>query len=202
VTPPPLSLVVDLGGVAARFRPDRRLSALTSATGLPPELIHQRLFVSGLDHDAELGQYDAQSIAAVIIERLEFRLSADTLVSAWAQAFDPNFELLDALSQIRRPLALFTNNGPMLDLCMSGPLANLAERFTTRVCSWQIAATKPDLRAFVAAADILEKDPSSLLLIDDSLANGVAARAACWSAIVHSSLERTISTLQEMLQPQ
>ena len=65
------ALVVDLGGVAARFRPERRLCALASATGLEAGLIHERLFESGFDHGSELGEHSVeQALAGVRGARL------------------------------------------------------------------------------------------------------------------------------------
>lgn len=68
-------LVVDLGGVAAHFRPDRRLEALARESGLPPHVIDERLFSSGLDHSAELGHHTTESITAAIVERLDDRIA-------------------------------------------------------------------------------------------------------------------------------
>ena len=92
-------LVVDLGGVAAQYRPERRLNALEQATGIPQDVIHERLFVSGLDRDAELGRHTIASITTALVERLEHRISIPTLIDAWALAFEPNVELLDGIAR-------------------------------------------------------------------------------------------------------
>jgi glucose-1-phosphatase len=188
-------LVVDLGGVAADFRPERRLVALAQATGLPADVIDERLFRSGLDHDAELGRHTVDSIAIEVIEHLDNRLDRDQLIECWSGAFEPNIELLRTLACVGTRRALFTNNGPLLDLCLAGPLTSVAEAFGFTICSWHIGATKPDPLAFARAADRLATPAERLLLIDDSPANVEAARTAGWHAILHQSVAETTATL-------
>lgn len=192
-------LLVDLGGVAANYRPERRLDALERETGIPTAVIHQRLFESGLDRDAELGLHTIESIAAAIIKSLEHRISIPSLIDAWALAFEPNFELLDSITLLRPKQALFTNNGPMLDLCLAGPLAQLASSFDAIVCSWHLAAIKPNPAAFTRAASRLNSSPRRLLLVDDSQTNVDSAHAAGWHAVTHVSIERTLAQLIEPL---
>jgi HAD superfamily hydrolase (TIGR01509 family) len=183
--------------VAAHFHPARRLSALALETGLAPIVIHERLFVSGLDHAAEVGEHTAESVASAIIERLDHRIPLDQLVAAWSCAFEPNNELLAAIAGVNRRRALFTNNGPMLDMCLSGPLAPIAEAFDIAVCSWHVGATKPDPKAFIRTTDRLGARPSCLLLIDDVVNNVVAARSVGWRAILHTSVADTTASLDE-----
>ncbi len=190
-------LVVDLGGVAAQYRPERRLNALERETGIPPDVIHERLFASGLDHDAELGRHTIASITAALVERLEHRISIPTLIDAWALAFEPNVELLDGIAPLHRKRALFTNNGPMLDLCLSGPLTQLASTFDAIICSWHLTATKPNPEAFARAATQLHSSPPQLLLVDDSQANIDAAQQAGWHAVAHVSTKLTLTKLVE-----
>jgi glucose-1-phosphatase len=192
-------LVVDLGGVAAQYRPERRLEALEQETGIPREIINQRLFTSGLDHDAELGRHTIESITSTILDRLEHRLSIPSLIDAWALAFEPNLELLDAITPLRPSRALLTNNGPMLDLCLSGPLAQLASKFEASICSWHLTATKPNPEAFTRAASRLLATPPQLLLIDNSETNINAARTAGWHAIPHTSNASTLPQLETEL---
>ena len=188
-------LVVDLGGVAAAYRPERRLAALERETGIPQEIINHRLFESGLDRDAELGFHTIESITAALAEALEHRISIASLIEAWALAFEPNRDLLDAIAQLQPRRTLFTNNGPMMDLCLSGPLAQLASSFDTVMCSWHLAAAKPDSAAFARAASRLTSAPPQLLLVDDTRANVDAARTAGWRALTHVTTERTLARL-------
>jgi HAD superfamily hydrolase (TIGR01509 family) len=192
-------IVVDLGGVAAQFRPERRLEALERATRIPRDVIQQRLFQSGLDDDAELGHHSVQSITDTILSSLEHRISVPALIDAWSLAFEPNLELLDAIRSLAPARALFTNNGPMIDLCLSGPLARLASAFDVVIGSWHIAATKPNPEAFARAATRLRSAPPELLLVDDSQPNVDAAHAAGWDAVTHVSNEATLARIKQRL---
>lgn len=175
-------LVVDLGGVAAHYRPDARLEALTEATGIDAVTITSELFDSGLDHEAELGNHSTEHLVQLILDRLGHTVDLDDLVTAWSRCFEPATESLEILARQPVPCALFTNNGPMVDLCLQGPLRGLARRFETTICSWHIGATKPTRAAFDRAADQLNRTPAELFLLDDSAANVTGAREAGWSA--------------------
>lgn len=78
-------LVVDLGGVAARYRPERRLQALTQKTGLDAATIAAELFESGLDSQAELGHFAPDQLMDEILDRLGHTLQSDELVAAWSR---------------------------------------------------------------------------------------------------------------------
>lgn len=175
-------LVVDLGGVAAHYLPDRRLGALAEATGLDPATIDAELFESGLDHRAELGAFTPDQLVDHILDRLRHTVGADELVAAWSRCFEPAAPVLEILDRQPVPRALFTNNGPLVDLCLAGPLSGLARHFDTSVCSWQIGAVKPTGAAFERAADRFGHRPADLLLLDDSIDNVTGAREAGWSA--------------------
>lgn len=188
-------LVVDLGGVAAKYRPDRRLLALAEATGLDAASITAELFESGLDSRAETGDYTPEPLVELILERLGHRLQRNDLIAAWSQCFEPATTTLDFLAQQPLPRALFTNNGPMVDLCLEGPLRGLAQEFETVICSWHIGAIKPARAAFDRAADRLNREPAELVLIDDSQANITGARAAGWNATHFTSVAELHSVL-------
>lgn len=175
-------VVVDLGGVAARFWPERRLAALASLSGLAPEVIQQHLFDSGLEHRAELGELAPEELLREVQSALDGGVSAEALVEAWALAFEVDTEVLGCIDALDARTALFTNNGPMLDACLVGPLGRLKQSFAAIVCSWHLKARKPDADAFERAAERLGCTPGQLLLLDDSEANVRAAIRCGWQA--------------------
>jgi putative hydrolase of the HAD superfamily len=176
------TVVVDLGGVAARFRPERRLDALAALSGLSPAVLQQRLFDSGLDRQAELGMYTADEGLAAVQDALEHRAEVTALIDAWASAFELDAGVLECVASLRVPSALFTNNGPVLDACLAGPLRALVATFDPIICSWHLRARKPDHAAFERAAERLALPPDQLLLLDDSDVNVQAARQCGWQA--------------------
>jgi len=176
-------LVADLGGVCARFRPDRRMTALATATGLAAHDLQTRLFTSGFDHDAEVGVYPADRIVDEVLARLDRRVSADALIEAWSAAYEPNPPVLTLLRAAHVPVCLFTNNGPLLDACLAGPLAALGARFDMVLASWALAARKPDPLAFDRVSARLGARADALLFVDDSPDNVLTAQALGWHAV-------------------
>ena len=177
-------IVVDLGGVAARFRPERRLHALSSATGIEEHVIHERLFGSGFDRRCERGELTADEAMAGVLAASDGTASTDLLLEAWSLAFEPNDAIVERVRAASARRVLFTNNGPLLDACLAGPLRTLADAFDDVICSWHVRATKPDPLAFERAASRLAVPAGQLLLLDDSLANVHAARELGWNAAV------------------
>lgn len=185
--------MVDLGGVAAHFRPDRRLEALADLTGMTTMEIQLLLFDSGLDRAAELGFHTTASISDAVLSALGNSITLDQLVSAWALAFEANHELLhllnEQLSEHAIHCCLFTNNGPLLDLCLKGPLSEIAKPFARIACSWHVRAAKPTPEAFAYVEAELGATPSELLLIDDDIRNTRAAQAHGWNTHLYSSID-------------
>jgi len=176
------TIAVDLGGVAARFTPARRLEALVAATGLPANEITERIFRSGLETRLERGELGARDDAmAMLADTLERRLDASALVEAWSQAFEPVGEVLTILAAQRERVVLFTNNGPIVELCLDGPLRSIQAVCDDVVCSWRLHAVKPEPVAFARFAETVGAPVDSLLLVDDSATNVAAARKAGWA---------------------
>jgi hypothetical protein len=105
------TVVVDLGGVASRFRPERRLQALASLSGLAQELIRERLFDSGLERQAELGGYSAAQVVAAVQSALDQRVPQSELIDSWALAFEPDTHVLESIASLPVRRVLFTNKG-------------------------------------------------------------------------------------------
>ena len=176
------TVVVDLGGVAARFLPERRLQALASLSGVPEDVIRERLFESGFERQAELGAYSPDQVLAAVQAALDHPVPVAALIDAWALAFEPDIQVLECIASLPVSSALFTNNGPLLDACLAGPLRALSATFDEIICSWHVRARKPEAAAFERAAERLQRSPDRLLLLDDSAANVHAAIRCGWDA--------------------
>lgn len=175
-------LVIDLGGVAALFQPERRLAALAAASRLPAEAIRERLFDSGLDNDAEVGRYTSDELVGATRAALDETVDPEQLIDAWSTAFEPAAHVLRLIAERPERKVLFTNNGPLVELCLRAPLHVISDHFDDVICSWHIAVKKPEPEAFARAARILQSSPEELLLLDDSDANVNAARSVGWNA--------------------
>ena len=183
----PTVLVMDLGGVTCRWLPERRLAALSALSGLPTATIDQQVFDSGFDDAGERGRIGLEDFTHTLTSMLGLETGSHTdraLRHAWAQAFEPDPEVLRLIGEARARRALFTNNGPLLEAAMAAEdlLAPVRDAFDELVFSWRLGATKPDPVALAGAAERLGVDGGELLLVDDSEANVDAARHAGWRA--------------------
>jgi putative hydrolase of the HAD superfamily len=176
------AVVMDLGGVAARFKPERRLRVLASLTGVGEDVVQEALFDSGFEQRAELGLHSFDDVVDRIRHVSRRSISPNAVVDAWSLAFEPSLEALQCVASLSARKVLFTNNGPVLDACLGGPLQGLAAVFDDVICSWHIGARKPEPAAFERAAERIGCAPERLLLLDDSVANVEGARRCGWEA--------------------
>lgn len=183
MTPPPDVLVMDLGGVTCRWLPDRRLTALSDLSGLPPSTIDQVVFESGFDDAGERGRFQPDEFVAELLGLLGLTPDpdlADAARAAWATAFEPDARVLKLIRSARGPSALFTNNGPLLEAGLVDDLTEVGSTFDQLLFSWRLGTTKPDPAAFERATALLAADPARVLFVDDSAANVEAADAFGW----------------------
>jgi putative hydrolase of the HAD superfamily len=177
--------VFDLGGVAARWLPERRLHHLAELSGLTPAAVDQLVFASGFDDAAERGRFDQAAFTVELAGLLGIEVTTDSIAAlrrAWASAYDPNHTLLRALRRLTVPRVLFTNNGPLLEAALDHELAEIGASFQHRMFSWRLGAAKPDPEAFAAVNASLDASPAEVVFFDDSEANVTAARGAGWQA--------------------
>jgi glucose-1-phosphatase len=197
------AVVLDLGGVVCRFVPDRRLRALARLTDQPASDIHAALWASGLDTRVDSGDLDHDEAYAAVLGRLGGgqgrgqgsgqggdRVSPGDLRAAWAAAFEPDEEVLALVRSLDRPVALFSNNGPITEDCLRRELAAVGDAFDLVLLSWRLGATKPDPNAFVEATAQIGVPAQALLYIDDSLDNVRAAARRGWVAHPYRGVDR------------
>jgi FMN phosphatase YigB (HAD superfamily) len=176
------AVVLDLGGVVCRFVPDRRLKALARLSGRPASDIQAAVWASGLDTRAESGDLDHDEAYAAVLGRLGDGVSAGDLRAAWAAAFEPDEEVLALVRSLDRPVALFSNNGPITEDCLRRELVEVGDAFDLVVLSWRLGATKPDPGAFAEATSQIGVSAQAVLYVDDSLDNVRAAARRGWVA--------------------
>lgn len=183
-------LVMDLGGVTARWLPDRRLAALAHLSGLPAATVDQLVFESGFDEAGERGRFTPAGFTEELASLLGLVTSPDgdaALRTAWAQAFDPDPAVLRLVRSWPGRTALFTNNGPLLEAALAAELSEVGDAFDELLFSWHLGVTKPDPAAFALATERLGVAPTGIVFVDDSPANVAAAQASGWQAIAFTT---------------
>ncbi|MGH9016900.1 MAG: HAD family hydrolase [Acidimicrobiales bacterium] len=177
------AVVFDLGGVICAFHPDRRLRALSDASGLPAGLVHDAIWGSGLDARAEQGGLTPDETFEAVSKALDGRLARAALRAAWSHAFVPDESVCRLVQSVRAPRYVFTDNGPIVTDCLSHELESVALLVERVVCSWEVQACKPDPVAFERLARQLQRSPSEITFIDDTEANCQAAASTGMRAL-------------------
>lgn len=179
---PAALLALDLVGVAARARTDRRLERIASGTGLSPDEVHERIWASGFDEDCDAGRYTLGEARAEAWRRLRTDASVDELRSWWAAGLDPDPEVLaltDAVRDRGIPTALLSNNGPLLlDALEHHELDPVWRRFDRHCFCFRYRVRKPDRRAYGAFAADVGVAIDRVAFVDDSAGNVEGARDA------------------------
>lgn len=177
------AVVFDLGGVVCEFHPERRLRALSAATGLPAEQVHDAIWGSGLDERAELGDFTPSEASEAILDALGRCLDLVTLRVAWSQAFVPDESVCTLVRDVRTQRYAFTNNGPIVTDCLAHELESVGRLVDRVICSWEIRVRKPDPDAFHRLANELQRSPTEITFIDDAVMNCEAAASVGMQAI-------------------
>jgi putative hydrolase of the HAD superfamily len=189
----PVEVVLfDLGGVVCAFHPDRRLKALSEATGLPERTIHARIWESGLDRALDTGVHDAASAHRALCDALEADLTPDRLAASWARAFDPDLAVLTLVQAVHRRArtGLLTDNGPILLASLPVLFPEVHAAFDWLLFSCTLRATKPSAELFARGLERIAVPPGRVLLVDDSPCNVEGARAHGLQAVVFETVEQ------------
>lgn len=182
-------LVLDLGGVVARWVPGQRLAELGNISDHLPEVVDQLVFESGFDDAAERGRFTLDEFVDELAGLLGFPrpvsdLHRAELTRAWGFAYELSPAVLRVVRQHRGPTALFTNNGPLMEAIVGpgGQLGAVGDTFDHLLFSWRLGAQKPEPEAFERAAESLGVGADRITFFDDSQDNVDAALAAGWDA--------------------
>lgn len=172
------AVLFDLGGVVCTFCHDARLAVLARASDRTAPQVHRRLFESGFDLACDRGDYSLEPQCLEICSRLDLACTPIELAGLWAQAFSPNPDVLDIATQVRANgvTAVLTNNGPLVQMMINEYFQDIAARIDRLCFSYEVMATKPDPRAFLATLKRLNVAPDSCVFVDDAESNVRGAR--------------------------
>ena len=181
----PALCLFDLGDVAARFVPERRLPELSALLASNPDAVQDRIWSSGLSRRFDAGELSVQAMCEQLGQLFERTPRPDDLVRVWCLAFQPDPDVLSIASRIGAisPVGLFTNNPPAVERGLAAHLPEIAEHFATRFFSSALSALKPSVEAFSAVEAATGLSGGDIALIDDSAANVEAALVRGWQGV-------------------
>jgi putative hydrolase of the HAD superfamily len=197
--------MIDVDGVLVRGRPsDGRPwgASIEADLGLTVADLQREFFVPHWS-DIVIGRRDLAGALTPVLARIAPQVSYQEFIDYWFEndaALDT--ELLAALQQVRE-------NGTKIYLATNQEHVRAAYLYETlglsQYCdeifySAALGFRKPDRGFFDKAALLSGTRPEQLVLVDDTLDNVVAARAAGWNAVAwseDSSLSAVLSQLEQ-----
>lgn len=194
----PSHILFDLDETLVRYDHEARVRTLAARCSVAPERIEAALFTSGLEHDTDLGRYDARAQAEELSRRLGAAVTLEDCIAARAASMTPDFEVIALAEQASRraSVAILTNNGLLVRDHLAALCPPLSPLFDGRVfCSAEFGVGKPDPAIFHRCAQRLGAPVASILFVDDKAANTDAARAAGLQAHHH----RDAASLRQVL---
>jgi glucose-1-phosphatase len=201
LAPGPVALIAfDLDGVLTDFHPERRLAYLARISGRDPRFIHDAIWGSEFERQAEAGAYPtgAEYLAA-FNERLGYPLSRTEWIAARREAMTPRPEMLALLRrlQTRVKLALLTNNGSLLGESLPVLAPELYELFGTAAhATARFNARKPDPLVYQRLVEHHGVAPAMAIFVDDDERHVAGAVAAGLQGIHYQGLDALVEALR------
>jgi glucose-1-phosphatase len=198
----PIQFVIfDLDETLIEFRPQRRLSYLSTLTGIEPQRLHAAIWGSEFECNAEAGAYaDPDEYLAEFNRRIGYDLSSEHWIAARREAMQLRPEVLAIAQRLRRTvdLALLTNNGSLLKRSLPQLLPEVCELFGERThASYEFNARKPDVVVYQRLLVRYGIAPAAAVHIDDAPEYVNGARTAGLNAIQFSSAEALNESLRQ-----
>lgn len=174
-------LLLDVDGVLLQYQRPRRVMHLAQALQRSSAQVQAALFDSGLETAYDAGALDTETYLGRLSEALQTHVDAPTWLAARVAACRPQAAVVQRLLAIdeRLPMAVLTNNGPLMAQVLPVLLPELHARLQPRVlCSGMLGGRKPDPALFARALQRLDVEARHTLFVDDLFVNVRGARAA------------------------
>jgi glucose-1-phosphatase len=181
----PSLVIFDLDDVLCHYDLGRRLRVLAALAGTTARDVRSAIWDSGFEGEADAGGYpDPDDYLKEFGQRLGFPITRQQWLAARREAMTPKedvFEIARAISK-QVPLAIYTNNGPLVKEHLEELLPPVKPLFSLRFCSYEFDTKKPDPESFVRLMTKLERRAEDCWFIDDKKSNVEGARIAGLSA--------------------
>lgn len=174
-------LLLDVDGVLLHYQRSHRVMYLAQALQCTAAQVQAALFDSGLETAYDAGQINTDDYLAQLRHALDATVDVPTWIAARQAACRPQTAVVQRLLALDEalPLAVLTNNGPLMAQVLPALLPELYARLQPRVlCSGMLGGRKPDPAVFKRALQRLDTEPGHTLFVDDLFTNVRGARAA------------------------
>jgi len=172
----------DLGNVLISFDHSQAWQKIAELTGIPPERAGQILFNSGLQTQYEKGEISTGEFHRYFCNQAQVNISLENLCFAASNIFEPlddSIQLLKTLNLAGHRLGLLSNTCDCHWQFLLGDdrFNFLHSSFEQTVLSFVEGRVKPDTDIYRIAANHANRDPASILFIDDKQENVKAAQS-------------------------
>lgn len=174
-------VLFDLDDVLVDYSHEVRCRTLGERIGRDPTRVHEALFGSGLEWEADLGRVDTEGVARTLSATLGAPVSVADCVAARAASMTVRHALVALVESLaaRHRLAILTNNGFLVRDHFATLCPPFAPHFDGRVhCSAMYGTGKPDPAIFLRCAESLGVAPERILFVDDKPGNAAGAERA------------------------
>lgn len=172
-------VLLDFDGVLVHYQRERRVRHLAQALDTPAAHVHGALFEQGLERAYDSGQLTTEAYLAALGQVLQRTVTPLHWLAARQAACAPVPGVAERLLALPAslPLALLSNNGPLLADLVPLLLPALYTRLHGRVlCSGMLGGRKPDPALYRRALERLQAAPAHTLFVDDLFVNVRGAR--------------------------
>lgn len=175
-------IAFDLDGVLIDFRPERRLAYLARLSGKDPRFIHDAIWGSDFERQAEAGAFaTGDAYLAAFNARLGYSLTRDEWIAARREAMTIRPEMLALVRRLRGQvdLAILTNNGALLGEALPSLAPELYDLFAAGAhATARFGARKPDPVVYQRLVAHHAVPADEALFVDDDERNVAGAIAA------------------------
>jgi HAD superfamily hydrolase (TIGR01509 family) len=177
----PQLVIFDMDDVLCHYDMGRRLRKLAVLATATARDVQAAIWDSGFEGSSDAGGYpDPDEYLREFQQRLGYPITIDEWIDARREAMiakDDVIEIARGLSK-HVPLAIYTNNGPLVKEHIEDLLPAVKGLFSHKFCSYEFGTKKPDPASFTLLAEKLKRRPGDCWFIDDKKSNVEGARIA------------------------
>lgn len=175
-----------MDGVLYAYDYENRLKLLESALDVGAETIRDKVFNSGIERAADMGELDTESYIAAIADTLGVDVTLRQWIAARKWAMAPAPQVIDMARDLstRVEIAMLTNNGKMMSEHIAEMAPELPGVFSEKLfTSGTSGFDKETVEGFIGLLAHLGWDPASTLFVDDNA--GYVANAITAGLVTH-----------------